>query len=170
MSWLHRLTDVDGEARTAICSHCGPVKIVKRTAKAGNAWTCAERQRAYGKKWRAENAEKSRAGKQKWVRENPQAKLRAQRRWMLKQEYGITLETYEWMWREQDGLCAICGQPERDNKSLSVDHNHKTDEIRGLLCDRCNTGLGKFDDDPSRFRAAAEYLERPCSIVRRTGT
>lgn len=43
--------------------------------------------------------------------------------------------------------------------SLSVDHDHETGEVRGLLCNLCNTGLGKFKEDPSLLTKAASYLK-----------
>lgn len=71
--------------------------------------------------------------------------------------------------REALGLasphCAICGSTETVTRSgrvrrPSIDHCHRTGVIRGVLCSGCNSGLGLFDDDPARLRAAAEYLER----------
>jgi hypothetical protein len=56
------------------------------------------------------------------------------------------------------GCCAICGKrPERD-ASLHLDHCHDTDEIRGVLCNRCNQGLGLFGEDADLLDAAARYL------------
>jgi hypothetical protein len=81
----------------------------------------------------------------------------------LKAKYGITLECYEEMHDEQKGLCAICGNPESaasnigGEKLLAVDHNHETGEVRGLLCQACNVGLGHFTT-PERLMAAASYL------------
>ena len=60
---------------------------------------------------------------------------------------------------EQDGLCAICGRPESMDRSIATDHCHETGLNRGLLCGNCNNGLGRFDDDPARLRAAADYIE-----------
>lgn len=60
---------------------------------------------------------------------------------------------------EQEGLCAICRQPS-DGRRLDIDHDHKTDRVRGLLCRKCNLSIGKFEDDPNMLRRAAEYLER----------
>jgi hypothetical protein len=67
-------------------------------------------------------------------------------------------ETREKLMEAQKGFCAICGR-ER-NRPLDLDHNHKTGEPRGLLCRSCNNGLGLFEDDPKRLRAAADYLEK----------
>ena len=58
--------------------------------------------------------------------------------------------------KKQDGRCAICG---RMDKSLAVDHCHATNTIRGMLCRRCNLGIGALDDDPRLLRQAITYLE-----------
>ncbi|TDI97076.1 MAG: hypothetical protein E2O29_01530 [Deltaproteobacteria bacterium] len=81
------------------------------------------------------------------------------RRTQYKQRYGITLEDYNRMFKRQKGKCAICCIPESMiKKRLSVDHNHKTKKVRGLLCDRCNNGLGRFKDDAKLLRKAIRYL------------
>jgi hypothetical protein len=76
----------------------------------------------------------------------------------LKADFGLTIEEYEKMVKDQEGLCAICRRPQ--TKALAVDHDHRTKKIRGLLCDRCNLGLGQFQDQPERLRQAAHYIER----------
>lgn len=84
-----------------------------------------------------------------------------QRRKVLKTKYGITLETYNFMLKAQGGVCAICGQGEIvKNRTLAVDHCHKTGKVRQLLCGNCNQALGKFKDDPSLLLKAADYLNR----------
>ena len=81
------------------------------------------------------------------------------------QRYGLSEDDYEAMYELQEGLCGVCGEPEiqrREDGSeqlLSVDHDHRSGRIRGLLCSRCNTGVGLFRDNPALLRAAAEYLE-----------
>ncbi len=68
------------------------------------------------------------------------------------------------MWISQDGVCAICRRPEtfittgQGPCRLSVDHDHKTGKVRGLLCRDCNVGLGNFGDSGERLRNAAAYL------------
>lgn len=77
----------------------------------------------------------------------------------LRFKFGITEEEYQWMLEDQNYVCAICWEPERVvGRSLAVDHDHKTGKIRGLLCHSCNTGLGKFLDDPKLLVEASEYL------------
>lgn len=76
--------------------------------------------------------------------------------------YGITREQYDAMVEAQEGKCAICRRSEwggRHNKP-HVDHCHETGRVRGLLCDGCNNGLGRFGDDPERLERAAAYLRQ----------
>lgn len=77
----------------------------------------------------------------------------------VKIEFGLTWDEYELLMACQDFRCAICGGKPRKH-ALSIDHDHKTGEIRGLLCGRCNHRLlGAANDDPARLRKAADYLE-----------
>lgn len=78
----------------------------------------------------------------------------------LRLRYNITVEQYEQMLITQNGVCAICRRQELNGKRLSVDHDHGTKIVRGLLCQFHNMGLGLFQDDPALLRAAADYLER----------
>ena len=78
--------------------------------------------------------------------------------------YGLLSEAYAALTEKQGGVCAICHKPETriikgTLSTLSVDHNHKDNRIRGLLCDVCNKVLGLFADNPHLFRTAAMYLE-----------
>lgn len=76
--------------------------------------------------------------------------------------YGLTPERYEELLEEQSYACAICRDDTWPGKGNAphVDHCHDTGAVRGLLCGRCNVGLGQFKDDSSRLRAAADYLEQ----------
>ena len=90
------------------------------------------------------------------------------RRNALRRFFGITPDDYSIMLKRQGGACAICKMPETvkwsggssNAKWLAVDHCHQTMVVRGLLCASCNNGLGRFNDDPERLRAAADYIER----------
>jgi hypothetical protein len=68
------------------------------------------------------------------------------------------------MWLEwfdaQGGGCGICGGPKQPTQALSVDHDHATGFIRGLLCYRCNYVITRERMTPPLLRAAADYLER----------
>jgi hypothetical protein len=94
-----------------------------------------------------------------------ESRRRANRDRDLKLNYGLTLEQYEGMAASQGGLCGICGEaPPRTGPArlwpLVVDHCHATGRVRGLLCARCNIGIGYFRDRPELLTAATGYLER----------
>lgn len=76
----------------------------------------------------------------------------------LKTRYGITIAQYDALAEAQGGGCALCGKACTTGKRLAVDHDHATGRVRGLLCRKCNRGLGHFDDDPAALRRAADYL------------
>ena len=91
---------------------------------------------------------------------DPEGEAKKQREAQIKYKYGITPDQYEEIFESQDYKCAICGTEEcASGKSFSIDHDHKTGEVRGILCMDCNVSLGKLKDDPELFRKAAEYLE-----------
>lgn len=83
-----------------------------------------------------------------------------ERKFHLDKKYNITLDQYNDMYEEQQGRCAICGtdQPGGSGIHFAVDHDHVTGQVRSLLCQGCNTGLGKFKDNPDLLRAAQLYL------------
>jgi hypothetical protein len=83
---------------------------------------------------------------------------RDQRNQSLKSNYGITLVDYQEMLSAQGGACAICRC--QSDRTLHVDHDHKTGAVRGLLCRNCNRGLGCLKDDATTLQNAAEYLKR----------
>lgn len=90
----------------------------------------------------------------------------ADRKYNLKYGFGLTVEQYEGMLKFQNGLCAICHQPEtaiskstKRVKNLSVDHSYQTGEVRALLCGRCNVGIGFFRDSVPILKQAINYLE-----------
>lgn len=89
---------------------------------------------------------------------SPRSKYIIRRRSTLKNKYGLSLEGYEQLFEKQNGLCAICGKREEQNKLLAVDHCHETGKVRGLLCSMCNTAIGKLNDDPKLLLKAVDYL------------
>lgn len=83
----------------------------------------------------------------------------AKRYWMEKR-YGMTLEEFETRFKLQGECCKLCKTIEPNHKhGWMVDHNHETGEIRGILCNACNVGLGAFKDDPNLLALAMEYLK-----------
>jgi hypothetical protein len=101
---------------------------------------CRPCQVARCNEWRKNNRGRHNALRKTWMSRNPDG----QTNMALKSKFGITLEQYNKKFEAQKGLCAICGNPEPTNKRLAVDHDHETEEVRDLLCSRCNPGLGSF--------------------------
>jgi hypothetical protein len=81
---------------------------------------------------------------------------RRRRKYELTHYYGITIKDYDELAERQNNKCAICGlNPE---VYLAVDHCHVSGKIRGLLCRKCNSAVGLFDNDPCRIEQAMKYL------------
>jgi hypothetical protein len=80
--------------------------------------------------------------------------------------YDLTVSEYNALMQVQKAVCAICGEKDPVGKRLAIDHDHETGRVRGLLCTRCNPGLGYFCDAPERLRRAAEYLEKSLTGLR----
>ncbi len=74
----------------------------------------------------------------------------------IKAKYGISLDTYEALLQVQNYVCAICGGNGKNR--LSVDHDHATGKIRGLLCRACNVGIGNLRDSIDIIEKAKLYL------------
>ena len=125
-----------------------------------------------------ERIEKQRSSLKKYYQEHPNVQAgknnpnykngiriinkQKQRENHLKRTYGITLDVYNQMFKKQQGSCAICEKHQSQlTHALSVDHNHRTQEIRGLLCKNCNAALGQFNGDTSSrlLRKAIGYLK-----------
>lgn len=77
----------------------------------------------------------------------------------LKRKFKITIEEYETILEKQEHRCAICNKLENSKKKMNVDHDHMTNEIRGLLCHHCNIGLGNFKDNVENLNSAIKYLK-----------
>jgi hypothetical protein len=132
----HTLTQVDMQAKTAVCSQCGPVKIAG--TKRGNI-ACVL----------------SYKGRARTVKDRPRS-IATVRAYKLRTAYGLTAAEYDALLAKQAGRCAICGtQPV---KRLAVDHEHATGKVRGLLCSTCNSGLGHFKDSVPALENAIAYL------------
>jgi len=124
------------------CSKCGVEKSLKafginKATKDGLQYHCKDCIRKYNKKV---YTPEQRASKN------------------LKNKFGITVEDYDLMLEQQNGKCAICKSEEPKGKRFSVDHNHKTGEVRGLLCNPCNMAIGLLKDSPKALKTAREYL------------
>lgn len=96
-----------------------------------------------------------------WQRERNLSNPDFRRNNYLISVYGITIDDYNRMFEEQNGCCAICGIHQSEFKTrFHIDYNHETGKIRGLLCNKCNQGLGLFQDSSELLSLASEYLKR----------
>lgn len=117
----------------------------------------AERMRAY----RLANPEKFKArDRERHKRRYATASgRRAVKSTKLKRGYGITIEEYESLLASQNGACAICLLPASSfTQMLCVDHDHRTNAIRGLLCHRCNRAIGLLQDNIEAMLRAVDYI------------
>lgn len=145
-----------------VCAHCKTEKDLDefprdRGRADGHYSYCKPCTSLNVKKWRDK----------KWATPEGRKALRAvNRSGELRRVYGLTLAEYDALFARQNGVCAVCAEPETMNgphgepRLLAVDHNHATGEVRGLLCHRCNVVLGLADDSPDRLERAAAYLRR----------
>ena len=136
-----------------VCKEKKPPELFKRRRVNGGwrtLWECCKRCDADRVLRRTNNPEARKK----------QAEVRRQR------SYGVSGEEYDLLWESQNGLCAICKNPESRKPfkpgwmppTLSVDHCHKTGKIRKLLCSKCNTGIGQFQENVALLMAAIAYL------------
>lgn len=124
----------------------------------------------YLAEWKRNNKEKVREHNRKWKQNNQEAVKASKRTWRSKHsyhnnlyKYGVTKEWYEAKLQEQVGGCAICGTEDSGTKrsfQFHIDHCHKTNKVRGILCYRCNIFLAHLEHDPTRYRKAVDYLAR----------
>ncbi len=78
----------------------------------------------------------------------------------LLKKYGITEKQYHDLLKKQGGVCAVCGKSPKEGKNLSVDHNHVTGEVRGLLDTYCNRYLVGRHRDPALLIKIADYISQ----------
>lgn len=116
--------------------------------------TYGEKANEYNRRWREANPERDKANKQAWAKRNPDY----QRAYMLRTLYGLSMDDFKAMLDAQNGGCALCLKKQR-KKNLSVDHDHETKRVRGLLCQRCNRMLGGFEWDTGVLKRTIAYME-----------
>lgn len=166
-----------GEAspcETKLCKKCNVVKPLNDMVKKDGSYrpTCKEcrnsearerlkndpelreKERLRGKSKYQNRKEKHLAITKKYYEEN----LEWRKDLHLRNTYGITMDDKIAMRESQRNCCAICTEEFPDDKSAYVDHCHTTKKVRGLLCHKCNTGIGMFRDNLEFIRRAGEYL------------
>ena len=130
------------------CQKCGYIRRKKYLQQYTQTSEFKEHSHKYQKEYR--DARKHRPERKQKVRE-----------FHLKHEYNITLIEYDIMFKNQKGCCDICHKHQSEFKlPLYVDHDHKTDKVRGLLCKNCNMALGFMKDDPDIILEAYNYIKK----------
>ena len=99
----------------------------------------------------------------RWVEDNPETvrQYRAKDKWTLHKRckrHGISEAEFWSFYEEQDGSCPICDKAIAAEDS-AIDHNHKTGEVRGILCKSCNRALGLLGDCPGTLHRGSLYLQ-----------
>jgi hypothetical protein len=143
-----------------VCTQCGFEKVLgdfskDKSKRDGLRPYCKKCGVAYTMQWEATNRERRNA----YRRANPAPSNQGDPRYAnhLAAAYGLSLDDYDKMLAAQEYRCAICA--DGGSRRLAVDHCHETAKVRGLLCDKCNMGLGLFKDDPDRMMRAVGYLD-----------
>jgi Recombination endonuclease VII len=132
-------------------------KNFKYSKAEGRSNTCRQCSREANRQWRKENTRTT--------------AYRVVKSSKLKYNYGVTLDWYQSKIKEQNNLCELCGEPETQRhqsgstRHLSVDHNHSTGKVRGVICSSCNIGLQAFDKP--KGISLEEYLSRIFSYLKR---
>jgi hypothetical protein len=139
---------LDGEKWCGKCSLLKPLSefYVRRASKDGRSYRC--------KPCSVKNSAE-------WMNAKP--KEERQRIYLerdLRRKFGISTEVYNAVFLAQEGVCAICKQPNPNKNRLAVDHNHETGEVRGLLCGPCNMLLYRIENDPDWANKAFSYLSK----------
>ena len=138
------------DGKDSYCKECKKVKAKMAYTKN------PEKVIGYSKKWQRLNREQYLESRK--VNNKKTADLR--REWGYQKDFGITIADYDEMYILQSGCCAICGTHQSKlPKRLAVDHCHETRKVRGLLCSKCNIGIGFLDDSVQILRNAITYLE-----------
>lgn len=136
------------------------------TGKYRKEYSCKKCVNIRRRKYYKENRQYKIAMAKKYREQNREKILHGKR----KQTYGISAEQYNKMLKEHNYVCAVCKKPEMSkiNKgqnpdaknSLSVDHNHKTGQIRGLLCGKCNRALGYLQENVETMLSLISYINK----------
>ena len=142
---------------TKKCTSCLEEKFLSEfyTRKDRNSYVAACKPCTVKNNYRYRDKENQKVYKADYHKKNLPRKLRND----LK-KYGLTLDKYNQMLEKQNKCCAMCKISPSTNKRLSVDHNHTTGDVRGLLCSNCNFILGLAKDSISVLRSAVYYLEQ----------
>lgn len=119
---------------------------------------------SYDSNWKASREEQKlyhQKYHKEWTKKYPEKRASYTRKSKLKSTYGISLNEYNELLKVQGNCCAICKKPQQEQKrNFAVDHDHNTGKIRGLLCIKCNRGIGLLQDNVDIIQEAVKYLRK----------
>ena len=113
----------------------------------------------YAVSGRCSNLECRRKVEAEWRRKNPD-KVQQKNRKRKMGYYGLSVDDFDILMEKQNNCCAICKKTCITGRALAIDHDHNTSVVRGLLCNKCNQGLGFFDDSIDLLHNAVLYLKQ----------
>lgn len=157
---------------TKVCKDCRLNKSLgqfyrQKSGKFGHSTICKPCWNQRCAIYNAAHPERIRVANRKYRKENQFRMRELTRKSALKIRYGLTPEDYATMVSAQGGYCAICGTCPPKGRRLCVDHCHETNRPRKLLCDKCNRGIGCFNDDSQLIQKALKYIEANTAEVLR---
>ncbi len=152
------------------------IRASRRAHYAANKEAYLERQRAYREAKGEELLLKSRAQRRAYYLANKEKERERQRaynaankeqisgqlrRYRLQRDYGLTLEQRDALFTAQGSKCAVCNSADpKTKKGWQVDHCHTSGKVRGILCQPCNTAIGKFEESVAILTRAIEYINK----------
>lgn len=149
------------------CIKCSQAKEINEfyinTDRAGRKTSrssCKDCSKKRNREYAIQNPEKVRESCNRWYKNNPD-KAAIKHSKIKEKKYGVTPAQFTEMMVSQNSKCSICKLEPNDGRSLCIDHCHKTGQVRGLLCSKCNQALGLFKDDKFILQEAISYLTKP---------
>lgn len=153
-----------------VCGQCGTRKptaefYARKGSPDGLTGACSECMKRYSLEYRNRPGKRGLYNERSkvWRKAHPEQVSRTNRRNQLRILYGLTVEAYTAMLQVQFYKCAACGDKfdmEAKQKTPHIDHNHKTGEVRALLCGHCNAALGNVHESVDKLKALIAYLEQ----------
>jgi hypothetical protein len=122
------------------------------------SWDSKEKKYVYDKKQYQKNKKMLQAKSREYAKTHRSQRKETQRRLHLKKTYNLTLEQVDEILIKQNHRCAICENSLRESRRC-IDHDHKTGEVRGILCNPCNIGLANFRDNVHSLLNAIAYIK-----------
>lgn len=119
-----------------------------------------DREREKMRLYTIKNRDKINEYKKNWSKLNKEDRKNHIRKSQLKKDFNLSIDGYNILLQKQNGVCAICLLKCSTGRNLCVDHDHVTKEVRGLLCFKCNTTIGRFNDNKEIIMRAFDYLNK----------